>query len=80
MAKTPGFTEYVDDRNASITAQLRNNDPRTKSEWFEVQCVDSNGVLTRIYSANRTIKASSSSWQSMTANLTRGWQVCSNDR
>lgn len=44
MAKTPGFTEYVDDRDATITAQLRDNDPRTKSEWFEVARVDSNGV------------------------------------
>lgn len=44
MAKTPGFTEYVDDRNATITAQLRDNDPRTKSEWFEVSRIDSNGV------------------------------------
>lgn len=44
MAKTPGFTEYVDDRDSSIVAQLRDNDPRTKSEWFEVTRVDSNGV------------------------------------
>lgn len=44
MAKTPGFTEYVDDRDSTITAQLRDNDPRTKSEWFEVSRVDSNGV------------------------------------
>ena len=44
MAKTPGFTEYVDDRDSTITAQLRDNDPRTKSEWFEVTRVDSNGV------------------------------------
>jgi len=44
MAKTPGFTEYVDDRDATITAQLRENDPRTKSEWFEVARIDSNGV------------------------------------
>lgn len=44
MAKTPGFTEYIDDRDASITAQLRDNDPRTKSDWFEVSRVDSNGV------------------------------------
>lgn len=44
MAKTSGFTEYVDDRDASIVAQLRDNDPRTKSEWFEVTRVDSNGV------------------------------------
>ena len=44
MAKTTGFTEYVDDRDASIVAQLRDNDPRTKSEWFEGTRVDSNGV------------------------------------
>lgn len=44
MAKTPGFTEYVDDRDATITAQLRENDPRTKSEWYEVSRIDSNGV------------------------------------
>ena len=31
MAKTPGFIEYVDDRDA-------------KSEWFEVARIDSNGV------------------------------------
>lgn len=28
MAKTPGFTEYVDDRDSTIVAQLRDNDPR----------------------------------------------------
>ena len=44
MAKTPGFTEYVDDRDATIVAQLRDNDPRTKSDWFEVSRVDANGV------------------------------------
>lgn len=44
MAKTPGFIEYVDDRDASIVAQLRENDPRTKSEWFEVPRTDANGV------------------------------------
>ena len=44
MAMTPGFTEYVDDRDPSIVAQLRENDPRTKSDWFEVSRVDSNGV------------------------------------
>lgn len=44
MAKTPGFTEYVDDRDSTIVAQLRDNDPRTKSEWFEVSRIDSNGV------------------------------------
>lgn len=44
MAKTAGFTEYADDRDATITAQLRDNDPRTKSEWFEVARIDSNGV------------------------------------
>lgn len=56
MAKTPGFTEYVDDRDASITAQLRDNDPRTKSEWFEVSRVDSNGVTNSylFYKSNYT--------------------------
>ena len=44
MAKTPGFIEYVDDRDATITATLRENDPRTKSEWFEVTRTDANGV------------------------------------
>lgn len=44
MAKTPGFTEYVDDRDSTITAQLRDNDPRTKSEWFDDARIDSNGV------------------------------------
>lgn len=44
MAKTEGFTEYVDDKDPSIVAQLRDNDPRTKSDWFEVSRVDANGV------------------------------------
>lgn len=44
MAKTSGFTEYVDDRDASISATLRDNDPRTKAEWFEVSRFDGNGV------------------------------------
>ena len=35
----------MDDRDASIVAQLRDNDPRVKSDWFEVQRVDANGVL-----------------------------------
>lgn len=45
MAKTSGFTEYVDDRDSTIVAQLRDNDPRTKSEWFEVSRIDGNGVI-----------------------------------
>lgn len=44
MAKTAGFTEYVDDRDATITATLRENDPRTKSDWFEVTRTDANGI------------------------------------
>lgn len=46
MAKTTGFTEYVDDRDASIVAQLRDNDPRIKSEWFDVPRTDANGQTT----------------------------------
>lgn len=57
MAKTPGFTEYVDDRDASITAQLRDNDPRTKSEWFEVSRVDSNGVTNSYLFSKATYTA-----------------------
>ena len=44
MAKTSGFIEDVDDRDATISATLRENDPRTKSDWFEVSRTDANGV------------------------------------
>ncbi len=46
MAITAGFSEYADDRDPSITAQLRDNDPRTKTEWSMVTRTDANGVTT----------------------------------
>ena len=47
MAKTPGFTEYVDDRDNSISDVLRDGTKRA-AEWFEDSRIDSNGV-TRTY-------------------------------
>ena len=47
MAKTPGFTEYVDDRDDSITDVIRDGTKRA-AEWFEDSRIDSNGV-TRTY-------------------------------
>lgn len=44
MAKTPGFTEYVDDRDDSITDVLRDGTKRA-AEWFEDSRIDSNGVV-----------------------------------
>lgn len=44
MAKTPGFIEYVDDRDPSITDVLR-DDSKRASEWFEDSRIDSNGVV-----------------------------------
>ena len=43
MAKTPGFTEYVDDRDSSITDVIPDGSKRT-SDWFEDSRIDSNGV------------------------------------
>ena len=48
MAKTPGFTEYVDDRDPSISDVLQEGAKRAASEWFEDSRIDSNGV-TRTY-------------------------------
>ena len=48
MAKTPGFVEYVDDRDSSISDVLREGSKRAASEWFEDSRIDSNGV-TRTY-------------------------------
>ena len=44
MAKTPGFTEYVDDRDPSIRDVLIDGAKRA-SEWFEDSRIDSNGVV-----------------------------------
>lgn len=44
MAKTPGFVEYVDDRDASITEVIPDGSKRA-SEWFEDSRIDSNGVV-----------------------------------
>lgn len=44
MAKTPGFTEYADDRDPSITDVLR-DDSKRAAEWFEDSRIDSNGVV-----------------------------------
>lgn len=44
MAKTPGFTEYVDDRDPSISDVLQEGMKRA-SEWFEDRRIDSNGVV-----------------------------------
>ena len=43
MAKTPGFTEYVDDRDSSITDVIPDGSKRT-SDWFEDSRIDPNGV------------------------------------
>ena len=48
MAKTPGFVQYVDDRDESITDVIREDTKRAASEWFEDSRIDSNGV-TRTY-------------------------------
>lgn len=48
MAKTPGFVQYVDDRDDSITDILREGMKRSADEWFEDSRIDSNGV-TRTY-------------------------------
>ena len=47
MAKTPGFVEYVDDRDNSISDVIRDGTKRA-AEWFEDSRIDSNGV-TRTY-------------------------------
>ena len=44
MAKTPGFTEYVDDRDPSIKDVLIEGTKRA-SEWFEDSRIDVNGVV-----------------------------------
>ena len=51
MAKTPGFTEYVDDRDSSITDVIRDGTKRA-AEWFEDSRIDANGVVrTYLFSA-----------------------------
>lgn len=47
MAKTPGFVEYVDDRDSSISDVIRDGAKRA-AEWFEDSRIDANGV-TRTY-------------------------------
>ena len=47
MAKTPGFTEYVDDRDPSITDVLPDGSKHA-ADWHEDSRIDSNGV-TRTY-------------------------------
>ena len=44
MAKTPGFVEYVDDRDASIVDVIPDGSKRA-SEWFEDSRIDANGVV-----------------------------------
>lgn len=44
MAKTPGFTEYVDDRDSTITDVILDGTKRA-SEWFEDRRIDANGVV-----------------------------------
>ena len=44
MAKTPGFTEYVDDRDPSITDVLPDGS-KGASDWYEDSRIDSNGVV-----------------------------------
>lgn len=44
MAKTPGFVQYVDDRDDSITDVLREGTKRA-AEWFEDSRIDANGVV-----------------------------------
>lgn len=48
MAKTPGFVQYVDDRDDSISDVLHEDMKRSAAEWFEDSRIDSNGV-TRTY-------------------------------
>lgn len=44
MAKTPGFTEYVDDRDPTITDVLPDGS-KGASDWHEDKRIDSNGVV-----------------------------------
>lgn len=44
MAKTPGFVEYVDDRDPTIKDVIIDGSKRA-SEWFEDSRVDSNGAI-----------------------------------
>lgn len=44
MAKTPGFIEYVDDRDSTITDVIR-GDSKRAAEWFEDSRIDVNGVV-----------------------------------
>ena len=44
MAKTPGFTEYVDDRDPSITDVLPDGSKHA-ADWHEDSRIDSNGVV-----------------------------------
>ena len=43
MAKTPGFVEYVDDRDSSITDVIPDGSKRA-ADWFDDSRIDSNGV------------------------------------
>lgn len=45
MAKTPGFVEYVDDRDSSIADVILDGTKRAASEWFEDSRIDANGVV-----------------------------------
>lgn len=45
MAKTPGFIEFVDDRDPTITDVIRDDSKRAASEWFEDRRIDANGVV-----------------------------------
>lgn len=44
MAKTPGFIEYVDDRDPTITDVLQEGMKRA-SDWYEDSRIDANGVV-----------------------------------
>lgn len=44
MAKTPGFIEFVDDRDPTITDVILDGTKRA-SEWFEDSRIDANGVV-----------------------------------
>lgn len=44
MAKTPGFIEFVDDRDPTITDVLQEGMKRA-SEWYEDSRIDANGVV-----------------------------------
>ena len=44
MAKTPGFVQYVDDRDASITDVLPDGSKHA-ADWFEDSRIDANGVV-----------------------------------